>query len=219
GHISLYQLTIEPGTAFFRQQVRETEEDLAADLYELTQQMCEDAGMPAYEISNHAALGQESRHNLTYWTGGDYIGVGPGAHGRLSSAVQTPCQTRAQTRAVYQMADPARWLAAVEAKGHATAKVRPLSGIERIEEVVLSGLRLRHGLEAKQFHRMTGQDLLTALNIVALVELQEAGLVVLDDQGLRTTPRGRLMLNTILHRLLDDADEEEDTDRLSKALI
>lgn len=198
GHISLYQLTVEPGTAFFRQHVPEANEDLAADLYELTQDMCEDAGLPAYEISNHAAPSQESRHNLTYWTGGDYIGVGPGAHGRLSSD--------GKTRAIHQMADPVRWLAAVQAKGHGTAKVRELSRVERIEELMLSGLRLSQGLEAKRYRQLTGHDLLSTLNMGVLVDLQEADLVELDDHGLRTTRTGRLMLNTILHRLLDDAE-------------
>lgn len=198
GHISLYQLTIEPGTAFFRQNRAEADEDLAADLFDLTQDICTDAGLPAYEISNHAAPGQESRHNMTYWQGGDYIGVGPGAHGRLTNATKT--------RATHQIAAPARWLEHAQDQGHATAKVRELSANERLEELVLSGLRLSQGLDAQRFLDLTGMDLLAVLNMEALSELQTAGMVEFDLHGLRATPRGRLMLNWIIARLLDETN-------------
>ena len=198
-HISLYQLTIEPGTVFFRQSVAEADEDLATDLFDLTQDMCLEAGLSAYEVSNHARPGQESRHNLTYWNGGDYIGIGPGAHGRLT--------TGGVTHATHQISTPARWLDKVEENGHATAKVRELSRNERIEELVLSGLRLSQGLDAQRFGRLSGTDFLTALNTTALNELSTAGLIELDSTGLRTTRQGRLMLNTIIQRLLDDDPE------------
>ncbi|HEY9078632.1 radical SAM family heme chaperone HemW [Magnetovibrio sp.] len=203
GHVSLYQLTIEPGTAFFRQNRVEAEEDLAADLYQMTQEMCEDAGLPAYEVSNHAKPGLESRHNLTYWTGGDYIGVGPGAHGRLT-AQPDGATGMTVTRATHQIADPARWLESVSKKGHATAKVRELSRHERLEELVLSGLRLRDGLDAARFVAQCGQDLATALNAEALSDLQQAELIEVDTRGVRTTAQGRLILNAIIARLLDE---------------
>jgi oxygen-independent coproporphyrinogen-3 oxidase len=195
-HLSLYQLTIEPGTAFFRQNVGEVDQDLGADLYEITQEMCEEAGLPAYEVSNHARVGQESRHNMTYWQGGDYIGIGPGAHGRLSAS--------GTTRATHQMADPARWLAAVARDGHATAKVRELGPRERLEELVLSGLRLTDGIDARRFARQSGQELTQALNTDALFDLQTAQLIDFDGQRLAATAAGRLMLNTLITRLLDE---------------
>jgi len=203
GHISLYQLTIEPGTAFFRQNMSEADEDLAADLYQLTQDMCQDAGLPAYEVSNHAKPGFESRHNITYWTGGDYIGVGPGAHGRLT-AQATGNHGVGVTRATHQIADPARWVSAVSSQGHATAKVRELGRHERLEELVLSGLRLTEGLDAARFARQYGQDLLSALNSDAILELQNADLIAVDARGLRATEQGRLILNAIITRLLED---------------
>jgi len=205
GHISLYQLTIEPGTAFFRQNMSEADEDLAADLYQMTQEICTDAGLPAYEISNHAKPGFESRHNITYWTGGDYIGIGPGAHGRLT-VPPAPDRTMSITRATHQIADPARWLDAVRTKGHATAKVRELGRYERLEELVLSGLRLADGIDAARFARQYGQDLLSALNSHAVLDLQNAGLIEVDQRGVRATEQGRLILNAIISRLLDDPD-------------
>jgi len=207
GHISLYQLTVEPGTAFFRQSVAEADEDLAADLYEMTQDMCGEAELPAYEISNHARPGLESRHNMTYWQGGDYVGIGPGAHGRL----RPNNITGDVTCATHQIADPARWLNAVDTNGHATAKVRELSSIERMEELVMTGLRLVEGLDGERFQRQTGLALMAAVNIEAVAALQSAGLVVLDDQGLRATASGRLMLNVVIQRLLDDAPIDNET--------
>jgi len=204
GHISLYQLTIEPGTPYFRQRIPEAEENLAADLYLMTQEMCLDAGMPAYEVSNHARPGQESRHNITYWTGSDYIGIGPGAHGRLSAPTAGMENGPLTTRATYQIADPARWLNGISAKGHATAKVWDLSRQERLEEIVLSGLRLTEGLNRARFARQCGQELFNALNSNAILELQNAQLITVDDLGLRTTTEGRLVLNTIINRLLED---------------
>jgi len=204
GHISLYQLTIEPGTAFFRQNMCEADEDLAADLYQMTQEICCEAGLPAYEVSNHAKPGFESRHNITYWTGGDYIGIGPGAHGRLT-ALSTTQGAMGVTRATHQIADPARWLDAVNANGHATAKVRELSRYERREELVLSGLRLTDGLDAVRFTRQCGQDLMSTLNANAVLDLLNAGLIVVDERGLRATDQGRLILNAIIARLLDES--------------
>ncbi|OEJ64429.1 radical SAM family heme chaperone HemW [Magnetovibrio blakemorei] len=195
-HLSLYQLTIEPGTAFFRQNVEEVDQDLGADLYEITQELCEEAGLPAYEVSNHARVGQESRHNMTYWQGGDYIGIGPGAHGRLS--------TSGTTRATHQMADPAKWSAAVARDGHATAKVRELRPRERLEELVLSGMRLTDGIDARRFARQCGQELIQVLNTDALFDLQTAQLIDFDGQRLAATAAGRLMLNTLITQLLDE---------------
>lgn len=193
-HISLYQLTVEPGTDFFRQRVAEADEDLAADLYQLTQELTQDSGLAAYEISNHARPGSESRHNLTYWTGGDYVGVGPGAHGRITSAKGVA--------ATHQIADPARWLDAVFTQGHGTAKTRLLSATERATERLLAGLRLTNGLDRRQFQADLGFDIRDVLDPIGLDILSEGGLVTLNADTLKVSDAGRLTLNAILERLL-----------------
>ncbi|MBL6946776.1 MAG: coproporphyrinogen III oxidase, partial [Rhodospirillales bacterium] len=132
-HLSVYQLTIEPGTRFFADRVESAPEEPAGVLYEKTQDVLGRAGLPAYEISNHARAGQECHHNMAYWRGDDYAGIGPGAHGRLSK--------NGKTDAIRQIRDPAKWLAAVEKDGHGTSERRALNPTERAEELLLLGLR------------------------------------------------------------------------------
>lgn len=199
GHISLYQLTIEPGTEFFRTHVHEADEGLAADLYTLTQEMTDQVGLPAYEISNHARPHQQSRHNLTYWTGGDYIGVGPGAHGRLTI---TKAGRNAAATATHQIADCTRWLDAVANQGHGTAKTRILSATARAEELLLTGLRLSDGINRVRFETLIGQDVTAVVNAENLALLQETSLVLLSDSTLRLSTQGRLTLNAVLEKLL-----------------
>jgi len=194
GHISLYQLTIEPGTNFFRNGIVEVTADAGADFYELTQEVTGEAGLPAYEISNHAQIGQESRHNLTYWQGGDYLGVGPGAHGRLT-------QDR-KTTARHQIADPVRWQAQIQTQGHGTAGARLLSSQDRMDERILSGLRLSDGINRIVFKQQTGQDIADIVDQDALLMLQDEGLVSVDQQCLKVTPQGRLLLSAIIEKLL-----------------
>ncbi|MCB2102695.1 MAG: coproporphyrinogen III oxidase [Rhodobacterales bacterium] len=189
-HLSLYQLTVEPGTPFFRDGVAEADEDLAADLWDLTQEMTDRAGLPAYEISNHARPGRESRHNLTYWRGGDYLGIGPGAHGRRA-------RPDGGATATHRIHDPGRWLAAVERDGHGTGKVLDLTPAERQEERVMTGLRTAEGLDAAGFRAVA-----SALDPRALADLVDEGFLVRDDRGLRCTPAGRPRLNALLGRLL-----------------
>ena len=194
GHLSLYQLTIERGTPFFSDHRNGAfflpEEDLAADLYELTGEMTEKAGLPAYEVSNHAAIGQESRHNLTYWRGGDYVGIGPGAHGRL-----TIDGKRLQTE---QIPGPANWLSTVAEKGNATRLSTTVSDTEQIEEFLLMGLRLAAGIDRDLFARITGRALDDCIDQAQLPALEAAGLVVADAQGLRATAAGLQRLNAII---------------------
>lgn len=191
-HLSLYQLTIEPGTAFFRDRVASADEDLAVALYDVTQEMTEAAGLSAYEISNHARPGGESRHNLTYWRGGEYVGVGPGAHGRLRLADGWA--------AAHEIATPERWRAAVGGAGHGVAKMTRLSAAERAEETVMTGLRLTTGLDA---HGLA--ETLSVIDEDGLKLLVENGFLIHDRQGLRTTPAGRLRLNAVVERLLGGA--------------
>ena len=197
-HLSLYQLTIEPATAFAQAHVRGDftmpAESLAATLYEATQEALDAAGLPAYEISNHARPGAESRHNLTYWRYGDYVGVGPGAHGRLT--IEGVKIATRQHRA------PEVWLEQVERYGHATRTRVALSPEERLEELLLTALRLADGVSRGRFHSEAGRDIEHVLDRERLARLVDGGFLVLDAGGLRATPAGRLRLNAVLAALL-----------------
>lgn len=192
-HLSLYQLTIEPGTRFYelhaRGRLRVPPPPLAADLYADTQDLCEKAGMPAYEVSNHALPGQESRHNLVYWRYGDYAGVGPGAHGRITGE-------DGARRASEAPRDPARWLAAVEARG-SSLDFTPLSGADQALEMLLMGMRLSEGVEEARWARLNGSP----LDPAARDALEAEGMLRRDAGRIAATPRGRLLLDPLLVRL------------------
>ncbi len=199
GHLSAYQLSIEPGTAFHRQEALGAltlpDEEIAADLFEATQEMLAACGLPAYEISNHARPGQECRHNLAIWQGGDYLGIGPGAHGRLDrpdgGRLATQCHRA-----------PGDWLAQVKDAGHGTLPPEPLDATDRLEELLLFGLRLTEGVRHSTAHARLGYDLLTRLDPGTLARLIEGGFLALDPAGLRATPAGRQRLNAVLAALL-----------------
>ncbi len=197
-HLSLYQLTIEEGTAFHgaarRGELRVPGEDTAGELYEVTQEVMAAAGLPAYEISNHARPGAESRHNLTYWRYGDYLGIGPGAHGRV-----TLSDGKVATR---QHRAPEAWLDAVEREGHATRAHQALTAKDRLAEMLMMGLRLREGIARAAFKRETGTEIEDLLPAKSLDPLVAGGFLDLDAQGLRATDTGRARLNAVLARLL-----------------
>jgi putative oxygen-independent coproporphyrinogen III oxidase len=197
-HLSVYQLTIEENTAFAgawrRGDFALPSEETAARLYEITQARLAAAGLPAYEISNHARPGAECRHNLIYWQGGDCAGVGPGAHGRLTLA-----GARHATR---QHRAPEAWLQAVESQGHATREHRPLGIEERRDELLMMGLRLSAGVQRARFKSVVGREIEDALAPAALAPLVEAGFLELDAGGLRATAAGRQRLDALLPRLL-----------------
>jgi putative oxygen-independent coproporphyrinogen III oxidase len=193
-HLSAYQLTIEPGTTFARDHVPAADDDTAVAMYQITQDILCDAGLPAYEVSNHAAPNMESRHNLTYWRGGAYLGIGPGAHGRLA--------TKDGWRAVYRIHDPARWLSAVEAKGHGTAKEFSLTTEERRDEAVMMGLRLTNGIAEKDFRAATGLSLMDAFSSGRLARLMDNGFLEMEPGTLKATPKGMLRLDSVIASLL-----------------
>jgi oxygen-independent coproporphyrinogen-3 oxidase len=197
-HISLYQLTIEPGTAFEQRVARgdfaTLPEDAQAALFDWTAARLERAGLPAYEISNHARPGEESRHNLTYWRYGDYVGIGPGAHGRLTCA--------GRKRATRQHRAPEAWLAAVERDGHATRQRLEVEPAARLQEMVMMGLRLAEGIPAARFVAETGSDLEDALDEARLKRLVEGGFLMIENGRLRTTNEGRARLDAVLGALL-----------------
>ena len=190
-HLSLYQLTIEDGTAFGDRFRRGglgglPDEDLAADLYEATQELCEAAGLPSYEVSNHARPGAESRHNMIYWSGDDYVGIGPGAHGRLTLGGR-----RYATEAI---SAPAAWLARVR-KGVAPDSGHVLSPRDVAEEYAMMALRVSCGAELAALHAIPD----VSRKIKGLSEL---GLVIVKSDRLRVSPTGRPLLNAILRELL-----------------
>ncbi len=189
-HLSLYQLTIEPGTAFYdlhaRGHLTVPEDDLAADLYEVTGEICGAAGLGAYEVSNYAAADAESRHNLVYWRYGDYVGVGPGAHGRIMAGdVRSASET---------LRAPEDWLAAVQAKGHGISVMSPLSSKDQSSEFLLMGLRLAEGVSLARFTALAGH----ALDAQALDMLAADGLVTIDGDRLSVTAKGRPVLNAVI---------------------
>jgi putative oxygen-independent coproporphyrinogen III oxidase len=192
-HLSLYQLTIEDGTPFAA--LRRAgklrglpDEDLAADMFIATQEVCGEAGMAAYEVSNHARPGAESRHNRIYWSAGDFVGIGPGAHGRL-----TLPEGRFATEAVRM---PEQWLGAVaEGKGAETRAA--LSAEEQGLEYLLMGLRLSEGVDFDRLQQMFGRD----LGHEPIERLQDLGKVERADGRLRATAEGRMVLNAVIAEL------------------
>ena len=193
-HLSLYGLTIEPGTRFATLHARGdlvmSGEDLSADLFALTASLTAAAGIPAYEVSNHARAGAASRHNLAYWTYADYIGVGPGAHGRRAG------------EATVRHRKPENWIAAVAAHGHGLVSTAALDPATRGREALMMGLRLTIGIDAATFAERTGQALTDAVNPVHLARLVDLGFVMHDDADLRLTARGRPVLNAVLAELV-----------------
>ncbi|MSP94475.1 MAG: coproporphyrinogen III oxidase [Alphaproteobacteria bacterium] len=194
-HLSVYQLTIEPGTAFatLARQGRLTTpgEDEAASFYEMTQEILDEAGLPAYEISNHARAGAESRHNLLYWRYGDYAGVGPGAHGRLTIGGERFASVAQRL--------PETWLSHVEAKG-SSLSLSPVPPEDAAREHLLMNLRLAEGIDLEAYAARWG----AVLSPSRIAELEEAGLVTATRNRLAATKRGRLVLNAIIARLAEE---------------
>lgn len=194
-HLSLYQLTIEAGTRFetlVRQgQFTPADADHAADLYDLTRQRTGAAGLPAYETSNHARIGQESRHNLTYWRYGDYAGIGPGAHGRRPDEGGVPHATQRHRK-------PENWLEAVARNGHGLQVETPLCAEDRGREVLLMGLRLGEGVDMAAIAERTGLAEDRLIDAQAVARLSRHGLVTREGERLRVTAEGALLLDAIL---------------------
>jgi oxygen-independent coproporphyrinogen-3 oxidase len=186
GHLSLYQLTIEPGTRFAtmvaKGEFTPADPDHGAALYEATQEMTEAAGLPAYEISNHARPGEESRHNLAYWRYGAYAGVGPGAHGRRNGLF-----TRRHRK-------PENWLAGLARNGHGIVEEVALDPNDMAVEAVLMGLRLREGIALDR--------LAARLDMAAVARLEAQGLLASGAGRLRATPAGMLLLDAILAEIV-----------------
>jgi len=193
-HLSLYQLTIEEGTAFARLYekgaFRLPEEDDAADLYRLTGEIAAETGLSAYEVSNYARPGAECRHNLVYWRYGDYAGAGPGAHGRIA--------VDGRRLATRTLKTPGAWLAAVDAGGHGLEASEEIAPAEQGDEMMMMGLRLEEGVSLARYESLSGR----ALELSRIGGLMRDGLLIRDGDRIAATPQGRLVLDPLLGRLL-----------------
>lgn len=195
-HVSLYQLTIEDGTAFGDRYARGKlrglpEDDIAADMYLATQEITSAHGMAGYEVSNHAKPGAESRHNLIYWRYGDYAGIGPGAHGRLTlNGARFATETHLA---------PGAWLEAVN-KGNGESLRELLSREDAAAEYLMMGMRLTEGLDMVRYAQLSGRPIRKS----KLADLADLGMVTISEQRLRTTHKGRAVLNAVLRDLLMD---------------
>ena len=201
GHISLYQLTIEPNTEYYHRwrkgEIVLPDEDRAEALFTTTNDVLKSHNLNAYEVSNYANAGDESRHNLLYWRYDDYIGVGPGAHGRITDKTGEKSATVCASL-------PEKWVASVEQNGHGM-DIRPVDATGRRDEMMLMGLRLSEGVPESRLIRETGQGF-DALNMGRLETLLDEKLLIMDNaqnnKRLRTTDAGRLRLNAVLEYLL-----------------
>ncbi len=194
-HLSLYQLTVEQGTAFGdRYNAGKLkglpDDDLGADMYEVTQDLCGAAGMPSYEVSNHARDGAQSRHNLVYWRYGDYVGIGPGAHGRLT--------LNGKRTATECFSNPKRWLDG--ALTGQTEKTRESLALDdQASELLLMGLRLKEGVDPNRFLQLSGRH----IDKSAISELEELNLLKSTEQRIIVSDQGFMVLNGVLRRLLE----------------
>ena len=190
GHLSLYQLTIEPGTRFAtlaaQGKLTPVDPDHGATLYELTQAMTAQAGIPSYEISNHARPGQESRHNLIYWRYGDYVGIGPGAHGRRGGM------------ATLRHKKPENWMGAVDRNGNGLQQEVPLQAEDKAREALLMGLRLGEGVDLARIAGLSGLPIDALVDDRAVDRMNDLGLVWRTGNRLQVSPAGMLLLDAIL---------------------
>ena len=194
GHLSLYQLTIEPGTRFatdVRQRAfAPLEDDPAADLFALTRDLTGAAGLPAYEVSNHARPGEESRHNLAYWRYRDYVGIGPGAHGRRGGI------------ATLRHKKPENWLEAVDGHGCGLKEERALGTSEQASEALLMGLRLAEGVDLATLSRRFALPSAALIDTAKLALYESLGLAWRDGERMGVTPQGMPLLDALLSELL-----------------
>ena len=194
GHLSLYQLTIEPGTRFATEvatgRMHPLDPDAAADLFEATRETSAAAGIPAYEVSNHARPGEESRHNLAYWRYDDYLGVGPGAHGRRGGV------------ATQRRRKPENWLTAIERNNHGIEREDVLTPEERAAEALLMGLRLDEGLSLSRVAARSGVPAERLIDAARLERLAAQGVVERAGERVRVLPAGMLLLDHILGEIV-----------------
>jgi putative oxygen-independent coproporphyrinogen III oxidase len=198
GHMSLYQLTIEENTAFHhaykKGEFALPDEELSEQLYRLTETIMQERGLLAYEVSNYAKQGEESRHNIAYWLGDDYIGIGPGAHGRL---------TQGGIRIATQMLkSPERWLEGVEKNQNACEIWQEIDKKDEIAERIMMGLRMSAGINFQDFKDKTGVDFIDAVNVSKYRLYMQQNFLKVTENDVKVTLNGRLVLNRLTADLL-----------------
>jgi oxygen-independent coproporphyrinogen-3 oxidase len=193
-HLSLYQLTIEKGTPFYKayqnKEFMLPDEELAADMYNLTTNLAQTHGFEAYEVSNYAKKNYQSRHNLNYWHYGDYLGIGAGAHSRIAG------------KAMMMHSGPQKWLDEVLINGHAIQTKNILTKRQQFEEMLMMGLRLDHGISIKMLEQFMGINMGEIFSVAKIEFLQDQQLIEISDGYLKATPKGRLLLNSLLGMML-----------------
>ncbi|WP_290544916.1 radical SAM family heme chaperone HemW [Aestuariivirga sp.] len=193
GHMSLYQLTIEPGTAYFdlheKGRLHTPGDDRAADLYDITQELTEAAGLATYEISNHARPGQESQHNLLYWRYGEYAGAGPGAHSRLAEAENR--------RALIAERHPETWRELVRSQGHGIVSDTAVPPADQASEYLLMGMRIAEGIDMDRYATLAGRE----IDSSKIAGVESMGLIRRNGQRLMATADGRKLLNAVIAEL------------------
>lgn len=200
-HLSLYQLTIEKGTKFYSQFSRGDfvmpDENLSADFYDLTNEITKEAGFESYEISNYAKKNSECLHNLNYWQGGDYLGIGAGAHSRVYF------EGEKQRSAINLFSEPNSWLNKVQEQGSAIQKIEKISPKELLEELVLSGLRLNSGIDNKVFQKHFSQNIRDLFDFKKLEKLSANHLIEFDENKIKIPAKSRLLTNAIIAKVCE----------------
>jgi len=200
-HLSLYQLTIEKGTKFYSQFARKEfempDENLSAEFYEMTNQITSDTGLELYEISNYAKKNYECQHNLVYWQGGDYLGIGAGAHSRIYLEGQV------ERSAITMLHEPLVWLKKVEEFGAGIQKQEKISAEELCEELILMGLRLRDGISDKIFQNHLNKKLREIINFEKLRVLEKTGIIILSEERIKIADKSRLLSNSIIEKICE----------------
>ncbi len=203
GHLSLYQLTIEKGTPFYnlyrKGELVPIVDDVAGNMYELTNNMLSEKGYNAYEISNYAQGNHECKHNLCYWQYDEYLGIGPGAHGRIH-------KEDTEVTAVMMIHNPQKWLEQVSVLDHGIQKENMLSKREIIEEMLMMGLRLKQGLSLNKFKDLIGQEIHNILDQDFFMLIRKQGLIELENDYLRLTEKGFLLHSYLVSRLIRDTN-------------
>ena len=193
GHMSLYQLTIEPGTVYFDLHAKGSlvvpDEDRATDMFELTQELTEKHGLSAYEVSNHASEGQESRHNLLYWRYGEYVGVGPGAHARIADGENR--------RAIVMEKHPETWRKQVNEKGHGIVEDALVVPVDQASEYLIMGLRIAEGIDLTRYEKLSSRP----MDPAKIAGLKSLGLIKREGSRLMATTQGRRLLNAVISEL------------------
>ncbi len=200
-HLSLYQLTIEKGTKFFGEFKQKKfvmpNENLATDFYNITNEITAGKGLELYEISNYAKKGYQCKHNLVYWQGGDYLGIGAGAHSRVFFDGEK------NRSAVMMLHEPKLWLDKALEQGAATQTIEEIFTTETLEELILMGLRLKDGIDNKIFQQFFGKNIVEIFNFQKLQRLVDEGLIEANDKNVKITDRGRILTNAIIVKVTE----------------